>query len=65
MENTNINSCNDCIQYHLTGCSIERLSKDDLAVGDKSCRKKIYSVKIDEQNWIYRASDDEKNRYIL
>jgi hypothetical protein len=46
-------------------CSRERLSKDGLAVGDKSCRKKIYSVKIDEQNWIYRASDDGKNRYIL
>ncbi|HVI39311.1 MAG TPA: DUF1643 domain-containing protein [Anaerovoracaceae bacterium] len=65
MEGKNINICSDCIQYHLMGCSRERLSKSDLTDDIKSCRKKIYSAKIDEQNWIYRASDDEKNRYIL
>jgi hypothetical protein len=65
LEGKNINLCSDCIHYHLSRCSIEQLAKDDLVDGDKSCRKKIYSVKIDEENWIYRASDDDKIRYIL
>jgi len=57
--------CQDCIHYYSSGCSGEHVSKDELAKGDKSCRKKIYKITINEENWIYRASDDDENRYIL
>jgi len=62
---TNISFCSDCIHYHLSGCSTERLLIDNLAEEDNSCRKKIHSVKIGDESWIYRASDDEESRYIL
>jgi len=65
LEGKNINICSDCIQYHLMGCSRERLSKTDLTDDIKSCKKKIHKVTINEENWIYRASDDDKTRYIL
>lgn len=65
MESLNNNSCQDCLHYYLSGCSIERLPKGDLTDDIKSCKKKIHKVMINEENWIYRASDDDKNRYIL
>ena len=65
MKDININLCSDCIHSHLSGCSRERLLKGNSAKEDISCRKKICSVKIGDENWIYRASDDEESRYIL
>ena len=65
MESIKTIFCQECIHHYLSECSRERLSKRDLTEGIKSCRKKINKITINEENWIYRASDDDKNRYIL
>ena len=60
-----MNYCLDCVHYDLSGFNGERLLKGSQTEGTQSCRKKIYKVTIGEKNWIFRASDDDKNRYIL
>lgn len=64
MEDIKITYCSDCIHHSEFGCNGKQLSKEN-SNENMICKRKISKVIAGEQTWIYKASDDDKNRYIL
>lgn len=57
------NHCTDCIHFFKRkscGGEISK-NKDD----NQNCRKKIQRLDFEDQVWIYKASEDDCNRYVL
>ena len=65
MKMLDLNHCKDCIHYsEIDRCGGEYTIKEKTSDA-LICRKKIFRLELGDQVWVYRASDDENNRYVL